>query len=55
MIRNRKLEMLDQQYTESSRERVEEMLHDIAFVLQLTRRVRDEIEAEKEAEEFALV
>ena len=54
MIPNRKHELLDRPFTETSRERVEEMLRDIAFVLQMTRRVRDEIEADEEAEEFAL-
>jgi hypothetical protein len=47
-------ESMKQRHVETSRERVEEMLRDIAFVLQMTRRVREEIEADEEAEEFAL-
>jgi hypothetical protein len=38
-----------------SRERVEEMLREIAMVLHMTRRVRDEMETEEDAEEYALV
>lgn len=33
----------------------EAMLHDIAFVLKLTERMRDEIEADQQAQEPALV
>jgi hypothetical protein len=39
----------------TSRERVEEMLREIAFVLHMTRRVRDEIEKDAEAEELMVV
>ena len=39
---------------ETSRERVQEMLREIAYVLHLTRKVRDEIESEQDAEELVL-
>ena len=54
MNQNRNHESLQQRHAEKNRERVEEMLRDIAFVLQMTRCVRAEIEADQEAEEFAL-
>jgi hypothetical protein len=37
-----------------SRAEVESMLRDIAFVLKMTRQVRDEIEAEQGADELVL-
>jgi hypothetical protein len=39
---------------EVSKERVEEMLREIAYVLHLTKRVREEMEADKESEEYAM-
>ena len=39
---------------EDSRKRAESMLRDIAFVLKMTQKVRDEIETEQETEELVL-
>lgn len=36
----------------TSRERVEEMLREIAFILHMTKRVREQIETDEEAEEL---
>jgi hypothetical protein len=40
---------------EDGRQRAEEMLRDIAFVLSMTEKVRAEIEADEEANEAVLV